>query len=286
MATPGEQELPLSLLDPPRIHAFLDGMGKLRLDQLLVQRGLVETRAKAQARILAGDVLVGDRPMTKAGMAVAEDAEIRLRGEALPFVGRGGLKLAGALETFNIDPTGWICFDAGASTGGFTDCLLQQGAAKVYAVDVGTNQLHWKLRSDPRVISMEQVNLRNWESSWIPDRCRLLVADLSFISLRLVIPPLLPSLLEDAEAVLLVKPQFESSRQEVGSGGIVRDPAVHERVLRDIWAFFSETELRPQTYCDSPILGGEGNKEFLMHLVRSAEVRPFSAAPHGSPDSG
>jgi 23S rRNA (cytidine1920-2'-O)/16S rRNA (cytidine1409-2'-O)-methyltransferase len=250
-------------------------MAKLRLDQLLVQRGLVETRAKAQARILAGDVLVGDRPVTKAGTAVAEDAELRLRGDALPFVSRGGLKLAGGLDTFGIDPAGWTCFDAGASTGGFTDCLLQRGAAKVYAVDVGTNQLHWKLRSDPRVISMEQVNLRNWEPSRIPEHCRLLVADLSFISLRLVIPPILPSLTEDAEAVLLVKPQFESTRQEVGSGGIVRDPAVHDRVLRDIWAFFSATELQPRAYRESPILGGEGNREFLLHLSHHGDPQPF-----------
>jgi len=256
-------------------------MAKLRLDLLLVQRGLVETRARAQARILAGDVLVDDRPITKAGTAVAEDAEIRLRGENLPYVGRGGLKLAGALETFAIDPTGWTCFDAGASTGGFTDCLLQRGAVRVYAVDVGTNQLHWKLRSDPRVLSMEQVNLRNWEPCNIPERCRLLVADLSFISLRLVIPPILPSLTEDAEAVLLVKPQFESSRHEVGSGGIVRDPAVHERVLQDIWAFFAETELRPQAYRESPILGGEGNKESLLHLVRSGERRPCPVCTPG-----
>ena len=252
-------------------------MGKLRLDQLLVQRGLVESRTRAQARILAGDVLVDDRPVTKAGTAVRTEAEIRLRGEALPYVSRGGLKLAGALETFGIDPAGWTCFDAGASTGGFTDCLLQRGASKVYAVDVGTNQLHWKLRSDPRVVSMEQVNLRTWEPSRIPERCRLLVADLSFISLRLAIPPILPSLTEDAQAVLLVKPQFESQRQEVGSGGIVRDPAVHERVLREIWAFFSDTELRPRAYRESPIRGGEGNKEFLMHLVRSGEPHAFPA---------
>jgi 23S rRNA (cytidine1920-2'-O)/16S rRNA (cytidine1409-2'-O)-methyltransferase len=250
-------------------------MSKMRLDQLLVQRGLVETRAKAQARILAGDVLVGDRPVTKAGTAVPEGAEIRLRGESLPFVSRGGLKLAGALDSFHIDPLGWLCFDAGASTGGFTDCLLQRGASRIYAVDVGTNQLHWKLRSDPRVISMEQVNLRTWEASRIPEQCRLLVADLSFISLRLAIPPILPSLTSDAEAVLLVKPQFESNRQEVGSGGIVRDPAVHDRVLREIWAFFTETELKPQAWCESPILGGEGNKEFLMHFKRSGPCSPF-----------
>lgn len=241
-------------------------MSKLRLDQLLVQRGLCETRAKAQARILAGDVLVDDRPVTKAGTAVAEDALIRLRGEALPFVSRGGLKLAGALDAFGIDPSERVCFDAGASTGGFTDCLLQRGAVKVYAIDVGTNQLHWKLRSDPRVVSMEQVNLRNWEAARIPERCSLLVADLSFISLRTVIPPILPSLTEEAEAILLVKPQFEAGRDDVEKGGIVRDPAVHARVCKEIWAFFAETALKPKGLIESPILGGEGNKEFLLHL--------------------
>lgn len=241
-------------------------MKKLRLDQLLVQRGLVETRAKAQARILAGDVLVDDRPVTKAGTAIAEDAPIRLRGEALPFVSRGGLKLAGALDHFHVDPTGWTCFDAGSSTGGFTDCLLQRGATKVYAVDVGTNQLHWKLRSDARVISIEQCNLRTWDPARISETCQLLVADLSFISLKLAIPPILPSLKADAEALLLVKPQFEAGRDDVGSGGIVRDPEVHARVLQDIIRFFETTPLQPQGWCESPILGGEGNKEFLMHF--------------------
>jgi len=241
-------------------------MKKLRLDQLLVQRGFTETRAKAQARILAGDVLIDDRPITKAGTSVPEDANIRLRGEALPFVSRGGLKLAGALDHFHIDPTGWICFDAGSSTGGFTDCLLQRGATRVYAVDVGTNQLHWKIRSDERVVSIEQCNLRTWEPTRIPEHCRLLVADLSFISLRLAIPPILASLVPEAEAILLVKPQFEAGRDDVGTGGIVRDPEVHERVLREIIAFFHTTRLKPQGWCESPILGGEGNKEFLLHL--------------------
>lgn len=243
-------------------------MAKQRLDLLLVERGLCETRAKAQARILAGDVLVEDRPVTKAGTAVNVESTIRLRGESLPYVSRGGLKLAGALDTFQIDPTGWICFDAGASTGGFTDCLLQRGAARVYAVDVGTNQLHWKLRSDARVVSLEQVNLRTWEPDRIPEKCRLLVADLSFISLRLAIPPIIASLSADAEAILLVKPQFEAGKSDVGSGGIVRDPAVHERVQREIWDFFTATELRPQALCESPIQGMEGNREFLMHLKR------------------
>jgi 23S rRNA (cytidine1920-2'-O)/16S rRNA (cytidine1409-2'-O)-methyltransferase len=241
-------------------------MAKVRLDQLLVQRGLCETRAKAQARILAGDVLVEGHPITKAGHAIAEDAEIRLRGEGLPFVSRAGLKLAGALDRWPIDPTGRICFDAGSSTGGFTDCLLQRGASKVYAVDVGTNQLHWKLRSDPRVVSLEQTNLRTWDPAKIPDRCSLLVADLSFISLKLAIPPVLPSLSEGADAILLVKPQFEAGREDVGEGGIVRDAAVHERVCREIWTFFEGTALSPLDLAESPIKGGEGNTEFLLRL--------------------
>jgi 23S rRNA (cytidine1920-2'-O)/16S rRNA (cytidine1409-2'-O)-methyltransferase len=253
-------------------------VAKLRLDLLLVQRGLCETRAKAQARILAGEVLVDDRPVTKAGTAVDEAAPIRLRGEALPFVSRGGLKLAGALDRWPIDPSGRTCFDAGASTGGFTDCLLQRGAAKVYAVDVGTNQLHWKLRSDARVVSMEQVNLRTWEPSQIPERCSLLVADLSFISLRLAIPPVLPSLEPGADAVLLVKPQFEAGREDVGQGGIVRDPAVHRRVLVEAWTFFAGTGLRPLDLAESPIKGGEGNVEFLMRLGLGAEAGDLGKA--------
>jgi 23S rRNA (cytidine1920-2'-O)/16S rRNA (cytidine1409-2'-O)-methyltransferase len=253
-------------------------MAKLRLDQLLVQRGLCETRAKAQARILAGEVLVEGHPVTKAGHGVAEDAEIRLRGEVLPFVSRAGLKLQGALERWPIDPAGRICFDAGSSTGGFTDCLLQRGAAKVYAVDVGTNQLHWKLRSDPRVASLEQTNLRTWEPDRIPDRCSLLVADLSFISLRLAIPPVLGSLTEDADAVLLVKPQFEAGREDVGEGGIVRDPAVHRRVCEEVWAFFEGTGLAPQDLAPSPIKGGEGNAEFLLRLRMNGTPGELRAA--------
>lgn len=257
-------------------------MAKVRLDQLLVQRGLCETRAKAQARILAGDVLVEGHPLTKAGHGVPEDADLRLRGEALPFVSRAGLKLAGALDRWPLDPTGRICFDAGSSTGGFTDCLLQRGAAKVYAVDVGTNQLHWKLRSDPRVLSLEQTNLRTWDPARIPDRCSLLVADLSFISLRLAIPPVLGSLTEDADAVLLVKPQFEAGRDDVGEGGIVRDPAVHRRVCGEIWTFFAATPLVPQALAESPIKGGEGNVEFLLRLRMHGEPGHLEGALAGA----
>jgi len=248
---------------------------KVRLDVLLVQRGLVETRTLAQARILAGDVLIGDRPVTKAGTAVDEAADIRMRGDALPYVSRGGLKLEGGLDAFQVNPKDRICFDAGSSTGGFTDCLLQRGASKVYAVDVGTNQLHWKLRSDARVVSIEHCNLRNWDPGRISERCSLLVADLSFISLRLTILPLLPSLTENAEAILLVKPQFEAGRSDVGEGGIVRDSSVHERVCKEIWEFFAVSELAPQGLMESPIRGGEGNKEYLLHLRRGAAAVAF-----------
>src|SRR5690348_12823200 len=257
-------------------------MPKLRLDQLLVQRGLCETRAKAQARILAGEVLVGDRPVTKAGTAVDEAAEIRLRGEGLPFVSRGGLKLQGALDLWKLDVAGRVCFDAGSSTGGFTDCLLQRGAAKVYAVDVGTNQLHWKLRSDARVVSIEQTNLRNWEAASIPERCSFLCADLSFISLKLAIPQVLASLTDDADAVLLVKPQFEAGRGEVGDGGIVRDPVIHKKVCEDIWRFFEGTALKPLDLAPSPIKGGEGNAEFLLRLRMNGEAGDPSAALAGA----
>jgi 23S rRNA (cytidine1920-2'-O)/16S rRNA (cytidine1409-2'-O)-methyltransferase len=250
-------------------------MAKTRLDLLLLQRGLCDTRAKAQAMILADEVLVDDRPVTKAGTLVAEEANVRLRGNPLPYVGRGGLKLAGGLEAFGVDPAGLTCFDAGASTGGFTDCLLQRGARRVYAVDVGTNQLHWKLRSDPRVVSIERCNLRNWEPTAIPEKCALLVADLSFISLKLAMPSVIPSLEAGGCAIFLVKPQFEAGRDEIEKGGLVRNPAVHEEVCRNIWGFFGDTPLKPQGLVPSPILGGEGNREFLMYLRLGAPLSSF-----------
>jgi len=241
-------------------------MAKTRLDALLLQRGLCETRSKAQAMILAGEVLIEDRPVTKAGAMVAPDIQVRLRGNAIAYVGRGGLKLEGALRAFDLEPTGLVCFDAGASTGGFTDCLLQHGARRVYAVDAGTNQLHWKLRSDARVVSIEQCNLRNWTPDKIPEKCALLTADLSFISLKLVIPPILPSLQSGADAILLIKPQFEAGRAEVEKGGLVKNPVVHERVCGDMWDFFSNTPLKPQQLAPSPILGSAGNAEFFLRL--------------------
>jgi 23S rRNA (cytidine1920-2'-O)/16S rRNA (cytidine1409-2'-O)-methyltransferase len=254
-------------------------MPKTRLDLLLAQRGLCETRAKAAARIMAGDVLVCGHPATKAGALVADDAELRLRGEDRQYVGRGGQKLQGALDAFGVAPTGLVCLDAGASTGGFTDCLLRHGAARVYAIDVGTNQLHWKLRSDTRVISIEKCNLRAWSPFNIPEKCALLVADLSFISLKLAMPPLLPSLEPGADAIFLVKPQFEAGRGDVEKGGLVKDPLIHERVCRDVWEFFSGSGLKPVRLIESPILGGTGNKEFLMQLRLGGEGSDFPGMP-------
>jgi 23S rRNA (cytidine1920-2'-O)/16S rRNA (cytidine1409-2'-O)-methyltransferase len=210
---------------------------------------------------------------------VSEDAELRLRGGLRQYVGRGGVKLQGALQTFGIDPNGLVCLDAGASTGGFTDCLLQHGAARVYAVDVGTNQLHWRMRSHPRVVSIEKCNLRRWTPSNIPEKCALLVADLSFISLKLAMPPILPSLEPCADAIFLVKPQFEAGRGDVEKGGLVKDPAVHECVCRSIWEFFSDGELKPARLAESPILGGSGNREYLMHLRLGGQGSNFPGMP-------
>lgn len=242
-------------------------MLKIRIDQLLLQKGLCESRTIACSLIMTGNVLVNDIPITKAGTKVDYNVNLRIKGKPMFFVSRGGIKLNHALNVFNITPNNLICFDAGASTGGFTDCLLKRNASKVYAIDVGTNQLHWKLRSDSRVISIERMNLRYWQPEKIPDLCSLLVADLSFISLRLVVPQLIVSLQCGAKAILLVKPQFEANRDEIGSGGIVRNSSVHRRIQREIWSFFQKnTRLKPLGMCESPILGTDGNKEFFIYL--------------------
>lgn len=241
-------------------------MYKIRIDQLLVQRGLCESRNKARIIITAGSVMVADQIIAKPGTQVRNDVDISITADSLPFVSRGGLKLDYALTIFNINPNGCTCIDAGASTGGFTDCLLQRNASLVYAVDVGVDQLHWKLRNNSRVVSIERTNIRNWDPSLILKPCKILVADLSFISLRLAIPPLITSLAHDAIAILLIKPQFEAGRDEIKSGGIVRNPLVHQRVKDELWNFFQATTLKPLAICDSPILGTKGNKEFLMYL--------------------
>ena len=239
---------------------------KERLDKLLVDRGLASSRERARALILAGQVVVGEHALDKAGVKVASDVPLRLKGEELPFVSRGGVKLAHALDAFAVAVTGRTAIDVGASTGGFTDCLLQRGAAKVFAVDVGYGQLAWKLREDPRVVSMERTNIRQLTLEWLADHPDLAVIDASFISLDKVLPPTLALLPAGGEVVALIKPQFEVGKGQVGKGGIVRDPDQHAAVIERVRA---EAEALGCTVCgltDSPLLGQKGNREFLIHL--------------------
>jgi len=241
---------------------------KQRLDLLLVARGLCESREKAQRSIMAGEVTVENRIVDKPGTRVSEEADIVLK-TAERYVGRGGLKMEGALREFCIDPTGRTCLDIGASTGGFTDCLLQHGAARVYAIDVGHSQLAWKIRSDPRVVAHEHLNARNLRRVDIPDPFDLCVIDVSFISLTLILPPALELLEPGGQIVALIKPQFELRKEEVGRGGIVRDPALHEQAVSKIREFIAGVPACEWVGCiESPILGGEGNKEFLACIKK------------------
>lgn len=243
---------------------------KQRLDHLLVARGLCDSREKGKRLILAGDVLVDDTPVTKAGQLVPEDATIRVRA-APKYVSRGGFKLEGALDHFGVDPAGRVCFDVGASTGGFTDCLLQRGASKVFAFDVGTNQLVWKLRSDPRVISRENYNVRHLKPEDIGENVDLIVADVSFISLTLVLPPALATLRPGGDAVVLIKPQFELSKDEIGKGGIVRDPALHQKACDKIQNFVkAQPRWQWRGLMESPIQGTDGNREYLAWISLQA----------------
>ncbi|HEY8459394.1 MAG TPA: TlyA family RNA methyltransferase [Blastocatellia bacterium] len=235
---------------------------KERLDKLLVARGLAETRAKAQSLILAGQVFSGGRRLDKAGQSVPVDVELTIR-EPAPFVSRGGLKLAAALDHFNIEVTGKICLDIGASTGGFTDCMLQRGAARVVAVDVGRGQLDWKLRQDSRVELREGVNARYLSPDDFAERFDLVTADVSFISLTKIIPVIPPLLRAPACVITLIKPQFEVGREEVGKGGIVRDEAAQRRVVEEIISFAAGLGMRAKGVIPSPILGADGNREFL-----------------------
>ncbi len=239
---------------------------KQRLDKLMVEKGLAPSREKAQALIMAGQVVVGDHAAEKAGQQVLPDVEIRIKGEVLPYVSRGGLKLAKGLDAFAISPAGRIAIDVGASTGGFTDCLLQRGAEKVYAVDVGYGQLAWKLREDSRVVVMEKTNIRHLQPEQLEPLPDLAVIDASFISLNLVLPPTLALLTRPAEVVALVKPQFEVGKGAVGKGGIVRDPKLHDEVLANMEQLARELGAELLGICDSPITGADGNREFLMGL--------------------
>jgi 23S rRNA (cytidine1920-2'-O)/16S rRNA (cytidine1409-2'-O)-methyltransferase len=236
---------------------------KTRLDRLLVERGLVESREKAQALIMAGEVRVSGQKAAKPGQAVSGDAAVEVLARP-PYVSRGGVKLAGALREFAIDPTGKVCLDVGSSTGGFTDVLLQAGAARVHAVDVGAGQLDWKLRTDPRVHLHEGINARQLQAAEIGEPIDLLTCDVSFISVTLILPAVTRLLQSAGQMVILIKPQFEVGKGQVGKGGIVRDPLLHEaaceRVTKAVKEFGFETRIM-----QSPIPGAEGNKEFLLH---------------------
>jgi 23S rRNA (cytidine1920-2'-O)/16S rRNA (cytidine1409-2'-O)-methyltransferase len=243
-----------------------------RADLLVVRQGLAESREKARALIMAGSIHIGERRVEKAGEKIPTDAELSLVGNALPYVGRGGLKMEDALDGFGIDPEGMTVLDVGSSTGGFTDCLLQRGARKVYALDVGRGQLHWKLRQDPRVQVMEGVNARYLAAGDVPEPIHLATVDVSFISLRLVVPAVRAAAAPESW-VLLIKPQFEVGREKVEPGGLVTDPSEHRRVLEEMLEMAEKEQLSPAGLRPSPVRGAEGNQEFLVHL------RPGGRAP-------
>lgn len=242
-------------------------MSRVRVDQLLVARGLAPSRERARALVLAGAVVAGDHRVEKPGQLVSEDASLRLKGEPNPYVSRGGLKLAAALDRFAVDPRGKTCVDVGASTGGFTDCLLQRGARRVYAVDVGYGQLAWQLREDPRVVSVERQNIRTLPRERIPDEVDLVVADASFISLQLVLPKVRELLGGHGDVVALIKPQFEVGKGKVGKGGVVSDARLRQEAVHSVLACAEELGFEVVGTMESPVTGAKkGNVEFLAHL--------------------
>jgi len=240
----------------------------VRIDRLLVERGLVASRERARRLVMAGAVLVGDRPVTKPGAEVADDAPVRLRGEDSPYVSRGGEKLAGALDAFAIDVRDAVALDVGASTGGFTDCLLQRGARHVFAVDVGYGQLAWKLRQDPRVVVLERTNARAIVPTMFPASPDLAVVDVSFISLRTVIPPIAAVVRPGGTIVALVKPQFEVGRGRVGKGGVVRDETLRAEAVRDVRQVTADLGLDVRGEAESVLPGPKGNREVFLWLTR------------------
>ena len=246
-------------------------MKKLRADQLLVSRGLAESRTRAQALIMAGSVFSGERKLAKAGDMLAEDAPLEVRGKDHPWVSRGGIKLDHGLSHFGFDVTGAVALDVGSSTGGFTDVLLSSGAAKVYAVDVGTNQLAWKLRQDPRVVVHEQTNARTLDSSIIPEPVDIVVCDASFIGLAKVLDAPLRLAKPGAKLIALIKPQFEAGREEVGKSGVVRDAAVHARVVAEAKTWVETQGWTVVAVTPSPITGPEGNVEFLLGAQKTGD---------------
>ena len=240
---------------------------KKRLDVLLVEQGYADSRTKAQAIIMSGQVYVAGQKADKPGMSFEENSEIEVRGATCPYVSRGGLKLEKALRDFGVKPEGYVCSDSGASTGGFTDCLLQQGAKKVFAIDVGYGQLDWKIRSDPRVVVMERTNVRYVTPEQLGEPLDLSVIDVSFISLRIVLPVIKTFLKPTGQVLCLIKPQFEAGKEKVGKKGVVRDPATHKEVLDDFVSLASELQFHIRGLTFSPVKGPEGNIEFLGHLT-------------------
>lgn len=253
---------------------------KERLDVLLVEKGLCESRSRAQAVIMSGEVYVNGQKSDKPGTPTDVEAEIEIRGNACPYVSRGGLKLEKALRDFGVDPTGLTCLDSGASTGGFTDCLLQNGAKQVFAIDVGYGQLAWSIRTDPRVVCMERTNIRYVTPEQLGTPVQLAVIDVSFISLRIVLPAVKALLSADGQIICLIKPQFEAGKENVGKKGVVRDPAVHQAVLNSFLQLADELQMTACNLTFSPVKGPEGNIEFLGHLSMLPEgaVIPDTAA--------
>ncbi|MES2594775.1 MAG: TlyA family RNA methyltransferase [Verrucomicrobiota bacterium] len=246
-------------------------MARIRIDQALVQSGQAPSREQAKRLVMAGEVMLGDAVITKPGWLVRADAVLTVK-QPPKFVSRGGLKMEGALEHFGVDVTGLIGMDVGASTGGFTDCLLQRGAVKVYAFDVGTNQMVWKMRNDPRVICRENFNVRHMQPTDVPEQVDIIVADVSFISLTLVLPGALTALKPGGQAVVLVKPQFELTRDDIGPGGIVRDPELHDRACQRIQDFVqAQPNLEWRGLTESSIQGTDGNREFLAWFGKLAD---------------
>ena len=253
---------------------------KQRLDLLMTERGLCDSRSRAQALIMSGAVFVDGQKCDKAGTSVADDAAVEVRGETCPYVSRGGLKLEKALREFGVDPTGYVCSDSGASTGGFTDCLLQKGAKKVFAIDVGYGQLAWALRTDPRVVCMERTNIRYVTPEDLGEPLDLSVVDVSFISLRLVLPAVQKLLKPTGQVLCLIKPQFEAGKDKVGKKGVVREKSTHVEVLEQFLGLADELGFTVRNLTFSPVKGPEGNIEFLGHLsMQPADVeRPDVAA--------
>lgn len=243
-------------------------MKKIRLDQLVFDLGLAESRERAKTTVMSGLVFVNGQRADKPGMQVSPDVNVEVKGTALPYVSRGGLKLEKALKVFPIDVNGKVCIDCGASTGGFTDVLLKNGAAKVYSVDVGYGQLAWSLRNDERVVNMERTNIRYISSEQIPGPLDICVMDLSFISVKLVLPAVCALLKDDAQLVCLIKPQFEAGREEVGKKGVVRDKAVHLSVIESVLSFAPTVGMTVMGLDFSPIKGPEGNREYLCYMKK------------------